>query len=146
MGDGQVLYEGCDKVLNDGQPYKLGKSARHNRLHGHPLPTMMNIRDYTRHVCHPVGSGKKMWNCMVVLNDLHIDIFEGPDQDLLGMLGQTWANQFGPNAYVEDVMEGLKKTGGMGLLSWIFATMLSFLKRPPLFVDARSKSSSIYRA
>lgn len=105
LGDGRVLYEGCDGLLNDGQACELGKSARRDQSRGRPIPASKNLRDRTGHVCRPIDCGKKMWNFVVVIDDLHIDVFEGPGQDLLGMSGQAWEDQFGPNAYAEDIME-----------------------------------------
>lgn len=104
LGDGWVLYEGCDKVLNDGQPCKLGWKARCDRLRRRPLFVAQNIRDRTGHVCCPIGTGMKMWNFVVVIDNLAIDVFGVPGQDLLGISGKQWAKTYGPNAYLEDIM------------------------------------------
>lgn len=92
------------QLLDNGKPYKLGKLARQDQLLVQDPPIMLNLRDHTCHVCCPIGGGTKMWNFIIIIDDLEIDLFKGLGVKLLGLSGQCWVDGFQANVHGEDIM------------------------------------------
>lgn len=75
LGFGRVLYEGCHGILNDKNPCALGRSTRWDRFQGFALLAMVMNQNREGHTCSRIGKGLKMWNFVVVIDDMNIDIF-----------------------------------------------------------------------
>lgn len=108
LGSGRVVYEGCNKILSDGMPYKLGKSACQDRARGIPLSAGLNSCNRDGHVCNPIGRGHKLFGFSIVISNLLIEVYEDATFQLLGVDGQGWWEKFGPKAWPQEVLSSIE--------------------------------------
>lgn len=75
LEDDEVLYEGCHLPLSDGSPCELGKFARKEFSQWNPDRVGENARICQGHVYCPIGKGRRMFNFVVMVNDIHLNVF-----------------------------------------------------------------------
>lgn len=109
LGNGSMVYEGCLGLLIDGKQCTLGKEARVDQRADSTLPDRRS-RQRDGHVYAPIGASVMMYNFVIEVDNIEMDVYNKPGAQLIGFSGSDWGQLYRCNRGVPpDVLHRIQR-------------------------------------
>lgn len=80
-----------------------------------------------------------MWNFIAVIDELDIDVFEGPGQELLGLSEEKYDIANRPNTYAKDIMVCIEDDRWDDTFVTEFCNNVAFSRKASSFCQCKAK-------
>lgn len=102
-----MVYGGCQRILHDGRQCKLERWARCGRRASDIFPKH-NSWFCDDHLCVVIGEGVPMFNLIVEIGTLEVEVYKTVGIELLGMSNRQWAWAYGKIPIPRDVVSQIQ--------------------------------------